>query len=324
VNGRRKCLVLRPGALGDAILTLPAFELLRREFDWLQMELASSPAGCRVGQLSGIFAQTRPYESPDLAALFVDGLDRGGLFEDVGALVAFGAGGAGEIAERARDAGVPATASVDTWPEAGRGHVTQQLLERTAEAVSADLKALPLEMPGLAPLPAGDYSRPEGLPALPPMAVAPDERAWASRPGRRVAVAPGSGSIEKCWPAANFAEACRLLAAEHRVNLMLVLGPAELEHPDIREAFRATDCTVSECWSIPDLAATFAACELYLGNDSGLSHLAAWAGTQVLAVFGPTDPGLWAPVGHVSALDMRGLAPADLAAAASEALDWSG
>jgi hypothetical protein len=323
VNGRDRCLVLRPGALGDAIVSLPAFELLRREFPELSMTLASSPAGCRVGQLSGIFAETKPYESPDLTALFVDGLDRDGLFEDLRALVAFGAGGAGEIAERARDAGVPVTASVDTWPEPSGGHVCQQLLERTAEALGADLLGEPLEIPGRPPPGAGDFSSPEGLPALPPLRVTPDEHVWAQRPGRRVAVAPGSGSAEKCWPAANFAAACRLLCARRPVHLMLVLGPAEMERPELRGAFRGLDCTVSECWSVPDLAATFAACDLYVGNDSGLSHLAAWADAPVLALFGPTDPETWAPVGDVSVLGMAGLSPAGLAEAADEALDWS-
>jgi len=140
---RNRCLVLRPGALGDAIVTLPAFELIHREFDGLGAELAASPPGCRVGELSGIFSATRPYESPELASLFVDEAGRNGVFENVAALVAFGAAGAGEIAERARDAGVPQTASVDTWPAQDEGHVAEQLLLRTAEALGVECLATP-------------------------------------------------------------------------------------------------------------------------------------------------------------------------------------
>ena len=320
MNGRTRCLVLRPGALGDAIVSLPAFALVGREFADLCSTLAASPPGCRVGELSGLFRETRPYESPELAALFVDAVDRNGLFEDVAALVAFGAGGAGEIAERAGRAGVPRTASVDTWPEPGGGHVAEQLLDRTAEALGIDLEAEPLELAGVRAPAARDFSRPEA-PPLPPLKVAADEAAWAARPGRRVAVAPGSGSVEKCWPAARFAETCRLLAAERETHVKLVLGPAEMERPEVRAAFGDVDCTVSECWSIPDLAALFAAGDLYLGNDSGLSHLAAWAGAEGLAVFGPSDPELWAPLGPVAPAAMEGLTPAGLAEAAAHLLD---
>ena len=74
---------------------------------------------------------------------------------------------------------------------------------------------------------------------------------------------------------------------------------------------------------MPDLAAVFASCDLYLGNDSGLSHLAAWSGARGLALFGPTDPELWAPVGDVRAVAMAGLGPAGLAEAAAEILEWT-
>jgi ADP-heptose:LPS heptosyltransferase len=324
MSERTRCLVLRPGALGDTIVTLPAFELIRREFEDLAPVLAGSPAGCRVGEISGIFRETRPYESPELAALFVDAVRRNGLFEDVAALVAFGAGGAGEIAERARKAGVPLTASVDTWPDPARGHVAEQLLARTAEALEVDLEEHPLELAGHPEMAAGDFSAPEGAAALPMLALTPDQAAWAGRSGLRVAVAPGAGSVEKCWPASEFARACGLLAGRHDLHLMLVLGPAEMERPEVRRAFDGLDLTVSECWSIPDLAGALAACQLYLGNDSGVSHLAAWAGAEGIAVFGPTDPALWAPIGHVTPVPMAGLTPGLLVESATRILDWAG
>ena len=76
-------------------------------------------------------------------------------------------------------------------------------------------------------------------------------------------------------------------------------------------------------WSVRDLAAVFASCQLYLGNDSGLSHLASWAGAEGLALFGPTEPELWAPVGAVRAVPMQGLTPERLAEAAGQILDWA-
>jgi ADP-heptose:LPS heptosyltransferase len=137
----------------------------------------------------------------------------------------------------------------------------------------------------------------------------------------RIAVAPGSGSAEKCWPARNFARTCGLLAANRQVQVMLMLGPAEMDRPEFRTAFEGVDCTVTECWSIPDLAAALAACDLYLGNDSGLSHLAAWSEADGLAVFGPTDPEIWAPLGRVAPVPMDGLSAEELADSAGRILD---
>jgi heptosyltransferase III len=46
------------------------------------------------------------------------------------------------------------------------------------------------------------------------------------------------------------------------------------------------------------LAATLARASVYVGNDSGVTHLAAAAGTPAVAIFGPTDPAQWSPLGR--------------------------
>ena len=322
MSPRNRCLILRPGALGDAILSLGAFALVRREHPDLRMVLAAGPAGRRVGELSGLFDSTMAYESPDLGGLFLEDEQPGRILEDVAVLAAFGAGGADIVVRRAEESGVPHAFSVDTWPDPDGGHVAEQLVERAAEALDVDLEAEPLEMVRHRPA-ADDFSAPEGAFELPPPRVDADPSAWSSRPGLRVAVAPGAGSLAKCWPAGLFAETCRLIARRGPVHFMLVLGPAEMERPEVREAFAGIDHTLSECWSVRDLAAVFASCQLYLGNDSGLSHLASWAGAEGLALFGPTEPELWAPVGAVRAVPMQGLTPERLAEAAGQILDWA-
>ena len=47
-----------------------------------------------------------------------------------------------------------------------------------------------------------------------------------------------------------------------------------------------------------ELAKWLASARLYIGNDSGITHLAAAVGTPVVAIFGPTDPAVWAPRGE--------------------------
>lgn len=49
--------------------------------------------------------------------------------------------------------------------------------------------------------------------------------------------------------------------------------------------------------ALVELSRHLAAARLYLGNDSGVSHLAAAVGCPTVAVFGPTEPRVWAPRG---------------------------
>jgi heptosyltransferase III len=130
----------------------------------------------------------------------------------------------------------------------------------------------------------------------PPLAFTAAERRAADALARElpvgfVAVHPGSGSTTKNWPRDRFAEAARGLAPHAR--WLLVLGPAEEGDPGSPGALAARG------WRLRDLAALLSRAGLFLGNDSGVTHLAAAAGAPTLALHGPTDPALWAPVGPV-------------------------
>ncbi len=104
-----------------------------------------------------------------------------------------------------------------------------------------------------------------------------------------VAVHPGSGSPTKNWPIERFAAVARRLAAGQ--PWLLILGPAEARVSDLESP------VVARNWPVRTLGAALARAGLFLGNDSGASHLAAASGAPTLALFGPTDPALWAPVG---------------------------
>ena len=58
---------------------------------------------------------------------------------------------------------------------------------------------------------------------------------------------------------------------------------------------------------LPTLAALLARCAAYFGHDTGISHIAAAAGTPSTLLFGPTDPATWAPQGaHVRVISAAG------------------
>jgi ADP-heptose:LPS heptosyltransferase len=90
--------------------------------------------------------------------------------------------------------------------------------------------------------------------------------------------------------------------------VLLVLGEVEMERwsaPSLARFSSADDkrIKVARDLPLPQLAAALARCRLFLGHDSGVSHLAAAVGTPCVLLFGPTDPAMWAPPGdHVRIL----------------------
>jgi heptosyltransferase-2 len=106
-----------------------------------------------------------------------------------------------------------------------------------------------------------------------------------------LAVHPGSGSPAKSWPADRFARVLDALGPE---AFLLVEGPADAE-PAAR--LRARGGAVTARLSARVLGAVLARSAVYVGNDSGVTHLAAAWGAPTVALFGPTDPRVWAPLG---------------------------
>jgi len=93
---------------------------------------------------------------------------------------------------------------------------------------------------------------------------------------------PFSGGARKNWPLQNF----QALAGELDMPVRWCAGD---DDPPLPNAVRIPDLYDLACW--------LAKASLYIGNDSGITHLAAAVGTPVLAFFGPTDPDVWAPRG---------------------------
>jgi len=109
-----------------------------------------------------------------------------------------------------------------------------------------------------------------------------------------VVIHAGSGGKRKNWPVDRFAAVGQWLDSRG-LRVAWCRGPAEedLELP------RA--CAVMPAVSLCTLGGILAGSRLYVGNDCGITHLAAAAGCLTVAVFGPTDPRVWAPRGsHVT------------------------
>jgi ADP-heptose:LPS heptosyltransferase len=136
----------------------------------------------------------------------------------------------------------------------------------------------------------------DGFP--PPCAPSPEEAAAAASLAGELgpaflAVHPGSGSREKNWPAERFASLVRAMAAG--APWLLVAGPADAAAVAPLDAVPGRRGAPGLPLRV--LGALLSRARLYVGNDSGVSHLAAAWAAPTLALFGPTDPAVWAPQG---------------------------
>jgi ADP-heptose:LPS heptosyltransferase len=118
--------------------------------------------------------------------------------------------------------------------------------------------------------------------------------------GRRevIVLQPGAGSAAKAWP--GFAVLARRLRSAS-MSVVALAGPADAAAVEALVAAEALDRdALARDWPLPRIAALFSLARAAVGNDSGPTHLAAAVGCPTVAVFGPTDPDRWAPVGpHV-------------------------
>jgi len=228
----------------------------------------AAPAAALVGP--GEVAEAFPWDGPEMAALLA-GAKTGGPVEaalsSADAVVAFtrSAGVLDALGQRARR-----LVARDPAPPAGGPHASVWLAGALAPlGIDAVPEPAPLQFTGVE--------------------TVDSEAATSALPAGFLAVHPGSGSSSKNWPFDRFVEAARRSSPGR--PWLLVLGPAE------DDLVPPTGAVVARSLPLRRLGAVLARAGLFLGNDSGVAHLAAACGTRTLALFGPTDPAQWSPVG---------------------------
>jgi heptosyltransferase-3 len=281
----RKTFIHHDGALGDLLLSLPVISLLREKTDFVHLVGGSDAIELLLE--AGMIDEGSSAGSARYVSLYGDSVTPG--------LRAFLSGFhfAAVFTTRMDSAVLRNIASIidDTHPiltippQGTLQHVTEFRLRQLPDI--AELKA-PI---GLA-LPSGRMEQARKYLC--------DAGHDFSRP--LISVHPGSGGARKCWPIGSY---CALLDNLRRWRdpfIIIFSGPAEDESiTDVLQAYavdhpcRSTHIRNSE---LPFVAALISMSSSYIGNDSGISHLAACLGTRSITVFGPTDPILWKPLGN--------------------------
>jgi heptosyltransferase-2 len=283
----QRILIWHQGALGDLLLAGPALAALSRHYAGARITALGHPE--RWGLLALSLPLDEVWDSGEArwVHLFSDGEVPPPIRERLArfqlALI-FSPHPQALLQDRLRLAGIPAVHWLPSFPETD------------GEAVAA-LQARHLAGLGLNYVP-GPFKLEMGpdieadLPELP-------------GPGPWIAVAPGSGSLGKNWPLTHYYEVSRALGWEYGLRVVWLAGPAEGKMlPYLGPLAKAQGQLLLANRPLARVARVLSHCRLYIGNDSGLTHLAAAvAGPEVLALFGPTDPRVWAPLGlHVRTL----------------------
>lgn len=108
------------------------------------------------------------------------------------------------------------------------------------------------------------------------------------------AIHPGSGSEKKNWPIQKWIELANYLLGAS--SLVVVAGEADAAQADrLEREWKNRAVLMAKNLPLPQLAAVLQNC-VFIGHDSGISHLAAAAGSECVLLFGPTDPAIWAPL----------------------------
>jgi ADP-heptose:LPS heptosyltransferase len=129
--------------------------------------------------------------------------------------------------------------------------------------------------------------------------LAPEPTVSLSRRGGPIVVHPGSGGVAKQWPRERFdALIERLHVAEPDRPIRVIVGEAEVDRwpPDVLVDWQARH-HLAVIRTAAGLLDAMRDAAVYVGNDAGPTHVAAQAGLPTVAIFGPTDPRVWAPVG---------------------------
>ncbi len=269
-----RVLVIRGGAIGDFILTLPVIRLLKQSLPGAAVEVLGSPGIADLAMKAGLAENCRSLSDPGLALLFARGATLSSewqaYFRSFHLVISYLFDPEGLLKQNLERAGVQTLLQGSPKLIAGQGHATEQL-------------ARPLEKIALF-LNDTDWRQP----LFPHIGSSPRIL--------RIAIHPGSGSVTKNWPAEHWLRLTRDIAARHpEAEMALVLGEAEAERRSI------PDDVMLQRWDripLPALVDHLSGCDLFLGHDSGISHLASTCGVPCVLLFGPTDPSTWAPPQH--------------------------
>ncbi len=270
-----KILVIRGGAIGDFILTLPVFAALRKFLPGNRIEALAYP---RVGELAvagELVDRVRPIEERGFASFFARGIDlpreQADYFAGFAVIVSFLYDPDGIFQENVARC---SSAQFITGPHRP---------DESTPMHAADVLLKPLERLAIFD------ADPRPRLAIKAFAAVPEDAR------RTIALHPGSGSDKKNWPEKNWATLIGRLLERNGINLLLIGGEAERDR--LQRIAPKDSPRIHLALNLPltELAARLASAAAFVGHDSGITHLAAALGLRGLALWGESNETIWRP-----------------------------
>ena len=290
-----KILIVRGGAIGDFVVTLPVLSALREQFPKTHLAVLGYPRIAELARWGGLADDVRSLEDRSVARFFARNAELDKEWEN------YLAGFAIVISYLFDPDGI-------FQENIGRCTKAQFIAgphrpDDSATVHASDLLLQPLQRLAIFP----EFSIPKLRP--PASATAPTPQTedslmrWISG-ARTLAVHPGSGSDSKNWPERHWKVLLAELVQAKELQILLIGGEAEGDRLErLTEGFPAARFRILRNRPLTEVASALAACSRFLGHDSGISHLAAAVGTPTTILWGPSAETVWRPKGdHVTVI----------------------
>jgi heptosyltransferase-3 len=286
-----RILVIRGGAIGDFILSLPALKALREAYPHAHIEILGYKHIAVLAENRFYAQAVRSIEYGALSSFFASNselpAELGNYFASFDLIISYLYDPDGIFESNLRRSGGENLLRGPAKIDENGGHAARQL-------------ARPFEERGISVV---DLAA-KIFPSVEDRHFAQEFLRGLSRP--IVAIHPGSGSKEKNWPLENwialFSRSDGFPTTEgerrrlgKRPSLVVISGEAEeLQRAELERQFKNHNVRFAKNLPLPHLAVVLER-SIFVGHDSGISHLAAAAGANCVLLFGPTDPNVWAP-----------------------------
>jgi len=287
----KEALLVRIGGLGDLLVALPSIRLVRRKYPCARLTLACRREYGALLRERGVVDEIIPEDSRLLTPFFSAdaraNMDFSAWLRSFDLIIGWSHSPKGMPADLSPTGEErPSAVRVIRADPLKSRQLSRSFFSQTAEAIG---ESRALSIADLALLPAAE-SQGSGTSTLAENGVKKE---------RPVVVHPGSGSPSKRWPLQNFLRIISRLG-EHGVPGVLVTGEAEEEmEAEIESAALPPGWEWARRPNLSNLALLLGESRLYLGNDSGVTHLAAACGADVVALFRRDLVTAWAPLGKV-------------------------
>ncbi len=277
----RRILIIRGGALGDFILTIPVLYSLRKSFPQTHIELMANPSFIPLAR--DYINKGESIEKNSIWNFFCEegelphGLKN--YFSNFDIIILLRPDSEGIFRKNLERSGVKNIIYKDPVSVPDNIHISRYLIDSllplgiTANSYKPNISFTYGELKF-----AEEFFKKNGLTE------------------NVTAIHPGSGSEKKNWMIERFAEVANILLKKG-IKIILISGTADEKQKNRFLDLVNYNPVIAEKLPLMKLSAVLKRCKFYIGNDSGITHLSALTGVNTFAIYGHTNPAVWNPSG---------------------------